>query len=195
MATGCSPSVLTRSPPAAYELKVTHGLSWDENYGAGGCRERREHRLLGALRRDRRDLLLHPRHASAHREHGQGRSHAGPVAVQGVLGRPGLVAWPADQVPDVDLHTLRWRLHWSATGGLGIDAEAVTGGESAALRWDPQGLPASVTALHPELQGYLALRLDRHSPRHSGGMPDGQVAVGQYDDLGILVDASGVRLP
>ena len=28
------------TPPAgAYEFKVAHGLSWDENYGAGGVRD------------------------------------------------------------------------------------------------------------------------------------------------------------
>ena len=35
----------TEIPAGSYEVKVTHGLSWDENYGAGGAPGRRQHRL------------------------------------------------------------------------------------------------------------------------------------------------------
>ena len=34
----------TEIPAGSYEVKVTHGLSWDENYGAGGAPGRRQHR-------------------------------------------------------------------------------------------------------------------------------------------------------
>ena len=83
---------------------------------------------------------------------------------------------------DPDLTT--WRLHWSATGGLAVDAEAVTGGSTATLRYDPAGLPAAVVAAHPELKGYLALRLSRTTARDAGEILRGQVAVGMYDNLG-----------
>ena len=36
-----------RSPPARYEVKVTHGLSWDENYGAGGAPGGAQHPVHG----------------------------------------------------------------------------------------------------------------------------------------------------
>ena len=107
-----------------------------------------------------------------------------------------LVAWPASSVPagtDPDLTT--WRLHWSATGGLAVDAEAVTGGSTATLRYDPAGLPAAVVASHPELKGYLALRLSRTTARDAGEILRGQVAVGMYDNLGRLTDATGVQVP
>jgi hypothetical protein len=73
-----------------------------------------------------------------------------------------LVAWPSSMVPTgVDPALLRWGLAWSKDGGLAVDAEAITGGTSAPLTFDSAGLPASVVAAHPELKGYLALRLDK----------------------------------
>ena len=36
-ATASSSSPPTTCPPVSYEVKVAHGLSWDENYGAGGA--------------------------------------------------------------------------------------------------------------------------------------------------------------
>ena len=45
-------------PAGTYEFKVAHGLSWDENYGAGRCARRRQH--LGhrpGRRHGRVDLL------------------------------------------------------------------------------------------------------------------------------------------
>ena len=72
-----------------------------------------------------------------------------------------LVAWPATAVPaGANLALLHWRLHWSPTAGLAVDAESVTGGSVADLTYDAAGLPASVVAAHPELKGYLALRLN-----------------------------------
>ncbi len=35
--------------------------------------------------------------------------------------------------------TWHFRLHWSQDGGLGLDAEAVTGGDSIPLTLDPHG--------------------------------------------------------
>ena len=90
---------------------------------------------------------------------------------------------------------MRWRLHWSATGGLAVDEEAVTGGASAPLTYDPAGLPASVTERFPHLRDYLALRLSQRAARAAGTVLRGQVAVAQYDDLGRLVDATGVQVP
>ena len=105
-----------------------------------------------------------------------------------------LVAWPATSVPaGVDPALLRWRLYWSRTGGLAVDAEALTGGSSADLTRDPAGLPAAVVAAHPELKGYLALRLDGKTAKQADVILQGQVAVAMSDSTGALLDATGVQ--
>ncbi len=107
---------------------------------------------------------------------------------------PDLVAWPASALPaGVDPATLTWRLHWSATGGLGLDAEAVTGGSVATLTRDPAGLPADLVAAHPELKGAVALRLDRKVAKQLPEILKGQVAVAMYDSTGVLLDATGAQ--
>ena len=106
-----------------------------------------------------------------------------------------LLAWPADMVPaGVDPGLLKWGLTWSPDGGLTVDAEAITGGTTAPLRYDPDGLSASVVAAHPELKGYLALRLDRKTSRQVPEILKGQVAVGMYDTLNRVLDATGVQI-
>ena len=107
---------------------------------------------------------------------------------------PDLVAWPASALPaGTDPATLGWRLHWSADGGLGVDAEAVTGGSVASLTRDPAGLPASLVAAHPELAGAVALRLDKATARKLPEILKGQVAVAMYDSTGSLLDATGAQ--
>ena len=96
---------------------------------------------------------------------------------------------PAGTNPEL----LDWRLHWSPDGGLAVDAEAVTGGSVADLDYDADGLPAAVTAAHPELKGYLALRLSDKVARKAGDILRGQVAVALYDNGGALLDATGVQ--
>src|SRR5205085_7647542 len=91
-----------------------------------------------------------------------------------------LVAWPANGLPaGTRPEQLRWRLHWSPTGGLAVDDEALTGGSSAAPRYDPAGLPASVTHRLPQLKGYLALRLDHATAANAQQVLQGQVAAAQ----------------
>jgi len=92
-----------------------------------------------------------------------------------------------------DPRWLNWRLHWSAKGGLGLDAEGVTGGQVATLTRDWKGLPAGVLVAHPELVGAVALRVDPATAARMKTIMKGQVAVGMYDDQGRLLDATGVK--
>src|SRR6476661_6606690 len=92
------------------------------------------------------------------------------------------VAWPADMVPDgANPALLKWRLAWSAKGGLTVDAEDITGGSSAPLTFDPAG------------KGYLALNLDKRTANAVPVILRGQVAVGMYDSLNRLLDATGTQ--
>ena len=79
-----------------------------------------------------------------------------------------------------------------------MDAEAVTGGSSIPLTFDPAGLPADVKTAWPHLSGYDALRLPAKYANNKKLLTEilsGQMAVAEYDDLGRLVDATGVQIP
>ncbi|WP_238165908.1 pullulanase-type alpha-1,6-glucosidase [Kribbella caucasensis] len=98
-----------------------------------------------------------------------------------------LLAVPAVDHPERS----RWRLHWSPTGSLAIDADDI-GGSSSGLRYDVGGIPDKVLEKFPALAGYTALRLDSGDARK---ILTGQLGLAQYDDTGRLLDATGVQIP
>ncbi len=183
-------------PVGSYEFKVAHALGWPGNYGADGVADGSNITLsvpsAGSVVTISYVLATHQitvRNSKAGATPDLLKSKALWVGQD-------LVAWPAAGVPaGANLALLDWRLHYSPTGGLGLDAESVTGGSVADLAYDPAGLPAVVLAAHPELKGYLALRLNSKTARQAGAILQGQVAVGLYDDLGRLLDATGVQTP
>ncbi len=183
----------TALPAGTYEVKVAHGLSWDENYGEGGARDGGNVGFsvpgAGVLVTFSYDLATHVLTVTT--------SEAGVApdltSAKAHWLTPDLLAWPADGVERPELAD--WRLHWSPDGGLAVDAEDVTGGSSAPLTYDPAGLPADVLEDFPHLEGYLALRTDAATARSAGQVLQGQVAVARYDDLGRLRDATGVQVP
>ncbi len=183
-------------PAGGYEFKVAHGLSWDENYGAGGT----PGGANIALNVPSDGLVVTISYVLATHEISATVTKAGAkpdiATPRAIWVSTDLIAWPASLVPAGALPALlRWRLAWSPTGGLTVDASDITGGSSAPLSYDGAGLPASVVAAHPELQGYLALRLDHRTATRAGDILKGQVAVGMYDTVGNLLDATGVQIP
>ncbi|MHB8184928.1 MAG: pullulanase-type alpha-1,6-glucosidase [Dermatophilaceae bacterium] len=183
-------------PAGSYEFKVAHALTWGENYGAGGARDGSNVALsvpsAGSVVTISYVLATHQISVKS------SKPGATPDLLKSKAFWVGkdLVAWPATAVPaGANLALLHWRLHWSPTGGLAVDAESVTGGPVADLTYDSAGLPASVVAAHPELKGYLALRLNSKTAKQAGSILRGQVAVALYDDLGRLLDATGVQTP
>ena len=183
-------------PAGSYEFKVAHALTWDENYGVGGAKGGSNVALsvpsAGSVVTISYVLATHQISVKS------SKPGATPDLLKSKAFWVGkdLVAWPATAVPaDANLALLHWRLHWSPTGGLGLDAESVTGGSVADLTYDAAGLPAEVVAAHPELKGYLALRLNSKTAKQADSILKGQVAVALYDDLGRLLDATGVQTP
>ncbi|GGK66060.1 pullulanase-type alpha-1,6-glucosidase [Ornithinimicrobium pekingense] len=183
----------TQLPVGNYQVKVAHGLAWDENYGAGGAPGGADIGFSvprpGVVTSFSYDLETHLLTVTT--------SEAGVApdlrSAKGHWLAPDLIAWPADGVESPELTD--WRLHWSPDGGLAVDAEDVTGGSSAPLTYDPAGLPDSVIEDFPHLDGYVALRLDKKLAKQAGEILQGQVAVAMYDDLGRLQDATGVQIP
>ncbi|GAB2489814.1 hypothetical protein GCM10027030_24870 [Luteococcus sediminum] len=185
-------------PTGNYDFKIAHGLSWDENYGDGGAKDGNNITMAvpadGTVMTISYELATHKTTVSA------SKAGAAPdlKAAKAIWLDRDTIAWPASSVPaGVDPSTLDWRLHWSPTGALAVDAETLTGADAqqAELTLDPAGIPAEQLAAHPELKGYLALQLDRRAVREAGRILTGQVAVAQYDDLGQVMDATGVQVP
>lgn len=186
-------------PAGNYEWKVAVGLTWNENYGADG--------KAGG---DNLTFSV-PTAGTVVTFSYDSRTHVGSVTTskQGVA--PDLkaakaiwvdastIAWPASALPKgMTADDVSWRLHWSASGTLAIDAESLTAADmqESDLVLDTAGLPSSVVAAHPELKGYLALHVVKKL--HGAQLHDiltSQVAVAQYDRSGSLVDATGVQLP
>ena len=192
---GVATYATSRLAPGSYEVKVAEGLSWDVNYGAGGALNGANIPFsvaAGTVVRFSYDMATHVLTVTS----------AAPGATPDLAAAKAhwvakdLLAWPADALPPGSTpELLRWRLHHAPDGGLGTDAEAVTGGRSVPLTYDPAGLPAEVQQRFPHLAGHLALRLDRAAARTAGDLLTGQLAVGQYDSLGRLRDATGVQVP
>ncbi|MEO7448183.1 MAG: alpha-amylase family glycosyl hydrolase, partial [Humibacillus sp.] len=178
----------TQIPPGNYDFKVAESLGWTTAYPGVNL----------SFSVPAAGVVTTISFNSATKEVSVKTSKAGAApdltkAKAFVVG-PDLVAWPASGLPaGVDPATLTWRLHWSATGGLGLDAEAVTGGSVATLTRDPAGLPAALLAAHPELKGAVALRLDKKVAKQLPEILKAQVAVAMYDATGVLLDATGAQ--
>ncbi|MGZ4493804.1 MAG: pullulanase-type alpha-1,6-glucosidase [Nocardioides sp.] len=183
----------TSIPAGSYQVKATHGLSWAENYGAGGARDGAN--IDFDVPADGVEVDFSYDVAS----HVLTVKTRAPGATPDLTKRKaqwvrrGLVAWKP-QSPE-DPATKHYRLHWSAAGGLAADDEAVTGGDSVPLTYDPAGLPAEVLADFPQLKGYQAFRLSAADQKRVPEILRGQLAVASYDDLNHLVDATGVQIP
>jgi pullulanase-type alpha-1,6-glucosidase len=183
-------------PAGSYEVKAAHGLSWDENYGAGGTPGGANIPFSVASG----DVVTF--------------SYAPATHVLSVVSQP---APPTGSAPDLAKAKAQWlqrglvawdlpagaknwtyRLYWADQGGLSVDAEAVLGGPSIPLTFDRAGLPASVRGDWPHLAGHDALRLSDKDARNKwllAKILKGQVAVAAFDDTGALVDATGVQIP
>lgn len=181
-------------PAGSYEVKVAHGLSWAESYGAGGVRDGANIAFTvpdGSVVRFSYDTATNVLSVTT------SAPNAAPDLTRAKAHwiEDDLIAWPADAVPPgLPAQTLRWRLYQAPQGGLGVDAEALTGGTSVPLTLDPAGLPQEVAERFPHLAGYLALRLDRSTARQAGTMLTGQVAVAQLDSANRLRDATSLQV-
>ena len=176
-------------PAGTYQVKATHGLSFDENYGAGGAPDGDDIVFTvpadGLVTTLSYDLATHLLSVST-RKAGAGAdlstSRATWVAAD-------LVAW---DVQDDLAEGLTYRLHYGPAGSLAIDAETL-GGSSVPLVRDAAGLPTAVVTQYPDLEGADALRLSKKDAREAARISASPaLAVAAYDHLGRLVDATAV---
>jgi len=175
----------TALPAGEYETKVTHGLSWAENYGAGGVPNGANIPFFVEADGDRTTfsyvLETHVLTVTA---------GSPPVNL-----REQRAQWLRRDLVALDLpaDTEGWtfRLHHAPEGGLVATADGITGGAELPLSLDPAGLPADVRQRYPHLSSYEALRLPAVDLQ---GILTGQAVVAAYEADGDLADATGVQL-
>ena len=178
-------------PAGSYEFKIAHGLNWNESYGDGGSNVTLSVPSDGVVVTISYVLATH----QISDQGVQARRSPRPDQGQGVLGgaRP---AGLARQLGAGSRPTATARLA-AALVARGWPGRRRRGGHRRIGRrtcaYDAAGLPAAVTSAHPELKGYLALRLSDKAARKAGDILRGQVAVAMYDNGGALLDATGVQ--
>ncbi len=179
----------TEIPAGNYEFKVAHGLSFDESYGLDGTVAN----VPLSVPSD--GIVVTISYDPVTHEIGASTSAPGVApdlkAAKAIWLAPDLVAVPAPDRPELT----SWRLYSAAQGGLGVDTQRLTGAEAIPLTRDPAGFDDEVLSAYPQVQGYVALRLDAQSARQAKNLVKGQLAVASFDDLGQLTDATGVQIP
>jgi hypothetical protein len=163
----------TEVPPGSYAAKATVGLTWDESYPA-------------------QDVVFTVAEGEATRFRFDTTSNTFTVSAE--------PATPPDTGPDLSTNEAVWaeqdritwedgpgaaassyRLYWGAPGSLSLDAETIQGGSSVPLLRADDG---SLVLREKDF------RVVRQVWRTAGA--GYQVAVAAFDDLGRLVDATGV---
>ncbi len=178
-------------PTGSYEVKVTHGLSWDENYGADGAQGGGNIPFTaaeGKLTYFRYTLATHrlsivvtdPPLA------GTGESRAHWIDAD-------TIAWPADLGSTT---ATQWELYASAEASLAVADGAVTGGsDPVALTKVDGGLTDEQAARFPALAGYTALRVEDQDRAAVAELLRGQIAVAQRSESDVLTAYTGVQIP
>src|SRR5664279_807575 len=185
-------------PAGGYRAKVTHGLSWNENYGAGGVPGGADIEFAvpagwgAAARTDfRYDIGTHLLTVASRRV----PNTADLAERSGHWLRRDLIAW---DLP-VEAVTEGWtvRLHSAADGGLRVDGGGVIGGTVLSLDVDAAGLPADIVSRWPHLVGYAALRLQPADadPAALRRVLTGQAVLAAYDNAGFILAATGLQIP
>jgi pullulanase-type alpha-1,6-glucosidase len=174
----------TAIPAGRYEVKAAHGLSWAENYGAGGVRDGANIPFTVTADGDRTSfsyvLATHVLTVSA------GIAPPDLRSARAQWLRHDVIAF------DAPANATDFRLYHAPDGGLVATGEGVTGGGFVPLTPDPAGLPPDLAASYPHLAGYEALRVPATAV---GDLLTGQLAVAAFTGGGRLADATGVQIP
>lgn len=183
----------TKLPTGSYELKVAHGLSWAENYGADGARDGANIAFSAtegkrvSFRYDVATHLLEIVSADPPLPGtGQSRAHwidADTIAWPGELGAPAVGA--------------TWQLYGSATAALAVSDGDVTGtdGDPVTLTRVGDGLTDAQRARFPALSGFVALHVEGQDRDAVATLLRGQLAVAQRGADGKLTAYTGVQIP
>ncbi len=183
----------TSLPTGSYEAKVTHGLSWDENYGVGGARNGANYSfsvLEGDLIVFRYTLATNVLEIEVENPPlaGIGTQQAHWLAADAI-------AWPSALLGGANAADARWMLVASTEGTIELLDGALTGVDAEyELIRDPDGLPASVRETFRHLADHGALVPEGLDRAEIADLLRGELRVAQYvgDELTAL---TGVQLP
>lgn len=182
-------------PAGAYEVKVAHNLSWDENYGAGGVPGGANVPFTAPGGKPVTFTYVLATHVLSIEVTDPPLPGTGVDRAQWI--DASTIAFPDEWVPDgTDPATLGWRLYGSPTKQPVVADGAVTGddGSPVALTFVPGGLSSAQLGRFPALAtGYLALHVEASSQRVQD-LLRGALLVTQSD--GEMVQAAtGVQIP
>ena len=173
-------------PTGAYEVKVAHGLSWAENYGADGVRDGANISFSaseGKVTTFRYTLETHMLEVVSDDPPlpgvGEQRAHWIDETT---------IAWPAG-LGSTD--KAGYALHSASDASLALTDGQVTGGEAIALTVDGT-LTEDQTARFPALAGHLALKVP---DADAAALVRTQLAVSQIGVDGAVTAYTGVQLP
>jgi pullulanase-type alpha-1,6-glucosidase len=180
----------TGLPAGSYETKVTIGLTWDVNYGAGGVLN--GDNIPFTVAHDG-DAITFSFDSTSHVL--TITSSSGPTID---LTTP-RAYWLADNYIAWDLGSAAadrtYRLYAAPTGGLAVDDTGITGGTWIPLQYNAAGLPAAIKKHFPAQAALGALKLRNADLGKVKELLRGQVAVAAFDSSGTLVDGSGLQIP
>lgn len=182
-------------PAGAYEAKVAHNLSWDENYGAGGAPGGANIPFTAPGDEPVTFTYDIATHVLTVGVGGEEPPLAGVGTWQAHWIDASTIAWPTTLLPTgADPASQTWRLHHAPDGSLEVVDDAVEGGEALDLTLVEGGLTTEQLERFPQLAGYLALRVD--APRSDvEAWLTGELMVTQHDADDVTTAATGVQIP
>nr|WP_243848663.1 pullulanase-type alpha-1,6-glucosidase [Lysinibacter cavernae] len=179
----------------SYEVKVVHGLSWDENYGADGVRGGSNIQFTveeGKQANFTYTIADHRLQVTSTDIPVLGTEQSRAYWVD-----QNTLAFPAGDVPKgLSLGNAAFTLGSSATAQVVVSNGQLTGGVLTTLRYAGQ-LSADQVQRFPALQGYLALKLDDVNREEAAALLSGQLVVSLGDKTkqgpAALAVATGVQ--
>ena len=178
-------------PTGAYETKVAHGLSWDENYGVDGVPGGGNYSFSAT---DGKQIVFRytlATHVLVIEQTdpplpGTGQSQAHWIDAE-------TIAWPSKLgAPAADAS---WQLYSSHDATLAVDDGDVTGGDAVDLSLVAGGLTPEQKERFPALAEYTALHVEGQDRDAVASLLKGQLMVAQRDAGDELTAFTGVQIP
>jgi pullulanase-type alpha-1,6-glucosidase len=181
----------TDLPRGSYEVKVAHGGSWDESYGAGG--EPGGENLSFSTQEGEIVTFSYDQATHELTIEAADPLTAGSGKQLGHFVDAGTIAWPADLVETPG--STRWELLSAPEGGIAAADGQVTGGQRLGeLTLRGEGLDEEELAGRGHLKDHLALDLPELDREVLAEALRGELALAQYGPDGLEV-LTGLQIP